>query len=124
MSLNYLSLANVEALKVILETYDLPRYYDQHAEKVSKRLLGGLKQIGHQHVDRLHRGRTLGRLLDVQALIDKSSESATAVPQTLLASARIAEWGTPYWLESPQRRIQISPGRVTNMGWVDLKLRR
>ncbi|MCH2341515.1 type VI secretion system baseplate subunit TssF [Pseudomonas sp. NPDC047963] len=56
MSLNYLSLANVEALKVILETYDLPRYYDQHAEKVSKRLLGGLKQIGHQHVDRLHRG--------------------------------------------------------------------
>ena len=56
MSLNYLSLANVEALKVILETYDLPRYYDQHAEKVSKRLLDGLKKIGHQHVDRLHRG--------------------------------------------------------------------
>lgn len=56
MSLNYLSLANVEALKVILETYDLPRYYDQHAERVSKRLLGGLKNIGHRHVDRLHRG--------------------------------------------------------------------
>ncbi|MGE8358698.1 type VI secretion system baseplate subunit TssF [Pseudomonas sp.] len=56
MSLNYLSLANVEALKVILETYDLPRYYDQHAERVSKRLLGGLKSIGHRHVDRLHRG--------------------------------------------------------------------
>ncbi|WP_296218251.1 type VI secretion system baseplate subunit TssF [Pseudomonas sp. UBA2684] len=56
MSLNYLSLANVEALKVILETYDLPRYYDQHQEKVSKRLLDGLKSIGHQHVDRLHRG--------------------------------------------------------------------
>lgn len=56
MSLNYLSLADVNALKVILETYDLPRYYDQHAEKVSKRLLGGLKSIRHQHVDRLHRG--------------------------------------------------------------------
>ncbi|SEM60534.1 type VI secretion system protein ImpG [Pseudomonas sp. ok272] len=56
MSLNYLSLANVEALKVILETYDLPRYYDQSAEKVSKRLLGGLKAIQHQHVDRLHHG--------------------------------------------------------------------
>lgn len=56
MSLNYLSLANVDALKVILETYDLPRYYDQHAEKVSKRLLDGLKNISHQHVDRLHRG--------------------------------------------------------------------
>ncbi|WP_339490388.1 type VI secretion system baseplate subunit TssF [Pseudomonas sp. EL_65y_Pfl2_R95] len=56
MSLNYLSLANVEALKVILETYDLPRYYDQHAEKVSKRLLDGLKSIRHSHVDRLERG--------------------------------------------------------------------
>ena len=56
MSLNYLSLADVNALKVILETYDLPRYYDQHAEKVSKRLLGGLKHIKHHHVDRLHRG--------------------------------------------------------------------
>ncbi len=42
MSLNYLSLANVEALKVILETYDLPRYYDKHAENVSRRRLGGL----------------------------------------------------------------------------------
>jgi type VI secretion system protein ImpG len=56
MSLNYLSLADVDALKVILETYDLPRYYDPHAEKVSKRLLGGLKAIKHQHVDRLYRG--------------------------------------------------------------------
>ncbi|MBZ9782250.1 type VI secretion system baseplate subunit TssF [Pseudomonas sp. REP124] len=56
MSLNYLSLADVNALKVILETYDLPRYYDQQAERVSKRLLGGLKSIKHQHVDRLHRG--------------------------------------------------------------------
>jgi type VI secretion system protein ImpG len=56
MSLNYLSLADVNALKVILETYDLPRYYDPHAAKVSERLLGGLKSIRHQHVDRLHRG--------------------------------------------------------------------
>lgn len=56
MSLNYLSLANVDALKVIIETYDLPRYYDQHAEKVSKRLLNGLKAVRHEPVDRLHRG--------------------------------------------------------------------
>lgn len=56
MSLNYLSLADVNVLKVMLETYDLPRYYDPHAEKVSKRLLGGLKSIRHQHVDRLHKG--------------------------------------------------------------------
>lgn len=56
MSLNYLSLANVEALKVILETYDLPRYYDPHAERVSKRLLDGLEAIRHQQADRLYRG--------------------------------------------------------------------
>lgn len=56
MSLNYLSLADVNALKVVLETYDLPRYYDQQAEKISKRLLGGLKSISHHPVDRLHHG--------------------------------------------------------------------
>ena len=56
MSLNYLSLADVNALKVILETYDLPSYYDQHAQRVSKRLLDGLVSIKHQHIDRLHRG--------------------------------------------------------------------
>ncbi len=57
MSLNYLSLASIEALKVIIETYDLPRYYDKQAEKVSQHLLSGLKSIRHQHVDRLHDGR-------------------------------------------------------------------
>jgi type VI secretion system protein ImpG len=56
MSLNYLSLADVNALKVILETYDFPRYHDEQTEKVSKRLLEGLKSIKHRHVDRLHRG--------------------------------------------------------------------
>lgn len=56
MSLNYLSLADVEALKVILETYDLPRHYDQHAARVSQRRLDGLRHIEHRHVDRLLRG--------------------------------------------------------------------
>lgn len=65
MSLNYLSLANVEALKVILETYDLPRYHDPHAEKVSKRLLGGLQSVRHEQVDRLHRGLPLRGLRTV-----------------------------------------------------------
>lgn len=63
MSLNYLSLANVDALKVILETYDLPRYYDEHAARVSKCLLDGLKSIRHEHVDRLHRGLPLRGVL-------------------------------------------------------------
>lgn len=59
MSLNYLSLANVEALKVILQTYDLPRYYDEQAERISKNLLNGLISIRHEHVDRLHQGLPL-----------------------------------------------------------------
>lgn len=56
MSLNYLSLANVDALKVILETYDLPRYYNGHAQRVSRRQMDGLEGIRHRQVDRLHRG--------------------------------------------------------------------
>ncbi|SFT53666.1 type VI secretion system baseplate subunit TssF [Pseudomonas marincola] len=68
MSLNYLSLANVDALKVILETYDLPSFYDQHAQRVSKRLLGGLKSIKHTHVDRLHQGLPIRGLCSVLSM--------------------------------------------------------
>lgn len=59
MSLNYLSLADVEPLKVVLETYDFPRYYDQQKERVSRRLLAGLKDIKYKPVDRLHKGLPL-----------------------------------------------------------------
>ena len=56
MSLNYLSLENVDALKVILETYDLPQYYDRKAQNVTRKMLGGLKSIRHEPVDRLFQG--------------------------------------------------------------------
>ncbi|NVZ22031.1 type VI secretion system baseplate subunit TssF [Pseudomonas costantinii] len=56
MSLNYLSLTDINALKVILETYDLPRYHDRQAQKVSQTRLGALRSIRHEAVDRLHRG--------------------------------------------------------------------
>ena len=56
MSLNYLSLTDINALRVILETYDLPRYHDRQVEKVSRRRLGALQSISHQPVDRLHQG--------------------------------------------------------------------
>ena len=56
MSLNYLSLSDINALKVILETYDLPRYHDRQAQKVSQRRLDALLSINHAGVDRLHRG--------------------------------------------------------------------
>ncbi|MBP0951631.1 type VI secretion system baseplate subunit TssF [Pseudomonas sp. 20GA0080] len=57
MSLNYLSLANIDALKVVLETYDLPRYHDQQAERASRHLLKGLESISHRPADRLYKGR-------------------------------------------------------------------
>ena len=56
MSLNYLSLTDIGALKSILETYDLPRYHDRQALKVSQKKLGALRSIHHEGVDRLHRG--------------------------------------------------------------------
>lgn len=56
MSLNYLSLSDINALKVILETYDLPRYHDRQAQKVSDRRLGALRSVSHVAIDRLHRG--------------------------------------------------------------------
>ena len=59
MSLNYLSLTDINALKVILETYDLPRYHDRQAQKVSRRRLDALRSIRHEAVDRLHHGLPL-----------------------------------------------------------------
>ena len=56
MSLNYLSLSDINALKVILETYDLPRYHDRQAQKISQCRLDALRSINHTGVDRLHRG--------------------------------------------------------------------
>lgn len=56
MSLNYLSLTDINALKVTLETYDLPRYYDRQALKVSQKKLAALSSIRQEAVDRLHRG--------------------------------------------------------------------
>lgn len=56
MSLNYLSLSDINALRMILETYDLPRYHDRQAQKVSDKRLGALRSVEHTAVDRLHRG--------------------------------------------------------------------
>ncbi|MBX4134683.1 type VI secretion system baseplate subunit TssF [Pseudomonas sp. S5F11] len=56
MSLNYLSLSDISALKVVLQTYDLPRYHDRQAQKISQRKLDALRSIQHTGVDRLHRG--------------------------------------------------------------------
>lgn len=69
MSLNYLSLTDINALKVILETYDLPRYHGRQAQKVSAKRLGALQSISHEAVDRLHHGLPV-RGLRVNLTID------------------------------------------------------
>jgi type VI secretion system protein ImpG len=69
MSLNYLSLSDISALKVILETYDLPRYYDLKAKKVSESRLSALKSVRHVGIDRLHRGLPL-RGVRIDMVID------------------------------------------------------
>ncbi|MBY8948805.1 type VI secretion system baseplate subunit TssF [Pseudomonas sp. SH10-3B] len=56
MSLNYVSLSDIGALRMVLETYDVPRYYDLQAKKISQRKLGALRSIRHTAVDRLHLG--------------------------------------------------------------------
>lgn len=56
LSLNYLSLSDINALKVILETYDLPRYHDRQAQKASERRLDAMRAVSHAAVDRLHLG--------------------------------------------------------------------
>ncbi|AZF31974.1 Protein ImpG/VasA [Pseudomonas sp. R4-35-07] len=69
MSLNYVSLTDINALKVILATYDLPRYHDRQALKISQKKLGALRSIQHEAVDRLHRGLPI-RGLRVDLTVD------------------------------------------------------
>lgn len=69
MSLNYLSLSDINALKVILRTYDFPRYHDRQAQKVSDRRLGALRSVSHEAVDRLQRGLPF-RGVRIELIID------------------------------------------------------
>ncbi|MGR3889900.1 type VI secretion system baseplate subunit TssF [Pseudomonas sp. 1152_12] len=69
MSLNYVSLTDINALRVILETYDFPRYHDRQAQKISQTRLGALRSISHEAVDRLHRGLPI-RGLRVDLTVD------------------------------------------------------
>lgn len=57
MSLNYLSLADVQALKEILQAYDLPAFHDRQAHQASQRFFEALQRVSHQHIDCLKFGR-------------------------------------------------------------------
>ncbi|MGF1607267.1 MAG: type VI secretion system baseplate subunit TssF [Rhodothalassiaceae bacterium] len=56
LSLNYRSLANVEALRVILAAYDFKAAVDRHAARKRKVQLEGIAAIRTEKVDRLYQG--------------------------------------------------------------------
>ncbi|MBV6818408.1 type VI secretion system baseplate subunit TssF [Rahnella sp. PD12R] len=56
MSLNYLSLLDLEALKQVLRTYDLPGIHHPQAARLSQQKLDAMEQIETHPVDRLFKG--------------------------------------------------------------------
>ena len=56
MSLNYLSLANIDVLKVLLSTYDFHSRVDRQAHRASIHRLDGIKSASMTPTDRVFRG--------------------------------------------------------------------
>ncbi|WP_019936109.1 type VI secretion system baseplate subunit TssF [Oceanimonas smirnovii] len=56
MSLNYISLTNPDALRVVLETYDFCAPFDEAAARRTRHMLNGIQAITHQRTDRLWQG--------------------------------------------------------------------
>lgn len=56
MSLNYLSLANIDVLKVLLSTYDFHSRVDRQAHRASIHRLDGIKSVAMTPTDRIFRG--------------------------------------------------------------------
>ncbi|MBD3658230.1 type VI secretion system baseplate subunit TssF [Marinobacter sp.] len=56
LSLNYLSMLDVEALRTVLRVYDFRALVDRQAERVSRQRLAAIVGIGTRPVDRMVRG--------------------------------------------------------------------
>ena len=56
MSLNYLSLANIDALKILLSTYDFNANSDRQSQRASQQRLDGIKNIVTLPVERIYKG--------------------------------------------------------------------
>ncbi|MHC6528752.1 MULTISPECIES: type VI secretion system baseplate subunit TssF [unclassified Vibrio] len=56
MSLNYLSLANIDVLKVLLSTYDFHSRVDRQAHRASIHRLDGIRSSEMEPIDRVFRG--------------------------------------------------------------------
>lgn len=56
LSLNYLSMLDVEALRTVLRVYDFRALVDRQAERISRKRLAGISAIATNPVDRMIRG--------------------------------------------------------------------
>jgi len=72
-------------------------------------------------VERLHKGRAVGRLLDLDGLYAEHPD--TLLPDSLVSSARLTDPGTPYWLVARTRRVTLKGKQVLDLGVVRVSLR-
>ena len=56
MSLNYVSLANVDAIRLILSTYNFPAYYDKQAARVNELRMEGIESINMETITLMFKG--------------------------------------------------------------------
>jgi type VI secretion system protein ImpG len=84
MSLNYISLVHVEALRLILSTYNFQAYHDRQAARTHALRLEGLTNIRYTPLDRLLKGTPIrGRRIDMDM---KGNNFASEGDMYLLAS--------------------------------------
>ncbi|MFU2083442.1 type VI secretion system baseplate subunit TssF, partial [Gallibacterium anatis] len=55
-SLNYLSLLEIDALKEIIKTYDLPSWHSRRNARISQKKLDAIQSIETKPIDRLFKG--------------------------------------------------------------------
>jgi len=69
MSLNYLSLENIETLRTILRTYDFYGAYDRKQKEHSEAMLSGLVKIKNRRTEMIHEGLPL-RGIETELFLD------------------------------------------------------
>lgn len=75
LSLNYLSLLDVDALRTVLRVYDFRALVDRQAERVSQKRLTGILDIDTKPVDRMVRGLPVRGIQSVLRLDQQSFAS-------------------------------------------------
>lgn len=72
MSLNYQSLADKNALQVVLETYDFPGSYDDKQSRKTRKMLESIQSLHQQKADRIWKGLSV-RGIRTELCIDEKA---------------------------------------------------